>query len=197
MLARECGLSAARISQLAQGSGGLKAENLFQFARATGFSPHWLAEGVEPRLEGQEASQYASIPQYTAKGAAGRGHANDHVEVRGGLMFKREWLIKMGLKEENLKAFYNTGLSMYPTLAEEDILLLDESQRHPLNGKIYAIRRQNGEISIKRLVHTMTNGWIIRSDNSDKRHYPDELASEHEIEGLEIIGRIVWHGGIL
>ena len=112
-------------------------------------------------------------------------------------MFKREWLIKMGLKEENLKAFYNTGLSMYPTLAEEDILLLDESQRHPLNGKIYAIRRQNGEISIKRLVHTMTNGWIIRSDNSDKRHYPDELASEHEIEGLEIIGRIVWHGGIL
>lgn len=197
-LAKEIGISIARISQLKAGTGGIKAEHLYQFARATGFSPRWLAEGIgEPREADSPENDYAIIPQYTVKGAAGRGHLNEHVEVKGGLVFKRDWLSRMGLKEKNLKVIYTHGQSMEPTLADGDVLLVDESQTDPLNSRIYAILRPDGELIIKRLVRTMTNGWVIRSDNQDKRNYPDEIASDTEIGHLQIEGRIVWHGGAL
>ncbi len=198
VLAAESGLSPARISQLAQGDGSLKAENLFLFARATGFSAQWLAEGTgDMHASGGLEESHVMIPQFTAKGAAGAGHTNHHVEIRGGLMFKRDWLARMGLKEQNLKVIYSTGMSMFPTIADEDVLLIDEGQREPLNGRIYAIQRPDGDISIKRLVQTLTNGWIIRSDNEDKRAYPDETATDTDIGHLLIIGRAVWHAGAL
>lgn len=198
VLARACGLSDSRITQLTQGTGSLKAENLFLFARATGFSARWLAEGVGDMHEGENLEDgHVLIPQFTAKGSAGPGHTNDHVEVRGGLMFKRDWLARMGLKEQNLKVIYSTGMSMFPTIADEDVLLIDEGQRAPLNGRIYAIQRPDGDISIKRLVQTLTNGWIIRSDNEDKRTYPDESATDSELGHLLVIGRVVWHAGAL
>lgn len=103
----------------------------------------------------------------------------------------------MGLKEKNLRVIYTHGQSMEPTLADGDVLLVDESQTDPLNSRIYAILRPDGELIIKRLVRTMTNGWVIRSDNQDKRNYPDEIASDTEIGHLQIEGRIVWHGGAL
>lgn len=197
-LAKEIGISAARISQLKAGSGGIKAENLFAFARATNCSPQWLAEGVgKPKDTNSPLQDFTIIPQYTVKGSAGNGYLNDNVEALSGLVFKRDWLNRMRLKEQSLKVIYTQGSSMEPTLTDGDVLLLDESQTEPSNRRIYAITRPDGELIIKRLMLTMTNGWIIRSDNEDKRQYPDEVASDDEIGHLRIAGRIVWHGGAL
>lgn len=197
-LAKEIGISVARISQLKSGTGGIKAERLFALARATGYSPQWLAEGVGKPKDAENPSQdFVLIPHFTAKGSAGSGYLNDSVEPLGGLVFRRDWMNSMRLKESGLKVIYAQGSSMEPTLADGDALLLDESQIEPANRRIYAILRPDGELIIKRLVLTMTNGWIIRSDNEDKRQYPDEVASDTEIGHLKIVGRIVWHGGSL
>lgn len=197
-LAREIGISVARISQLKAGSGGIKAENLFAFARATNCSARWLAEGAGKPEDGGStpAQDFTIIPPYSPR-ASGNGQLNDNAGAPCGLVFKREWLNQMNLEERNLKVIYNQGGSMVPTLADGDMLLLDESQTEPSNRRIFAISRPDGELTIKRLVLTMTNGWIIRSDNEDKRQYPDEIASEQEIRHLHIAGRIVWHGGAL
>lgn len=196
-LAREIGVSAARISQLKDGIGSVKAEHLFPLARATHVSAQWLAEGTGEQRHNVTDTDYALIPQHTAKGSAGNGHMNDHVEVKGSLVFKRDWLKRMGLKEGSLSVFYASGFSMAPTIDDGDVVLLDESQTTPQNRRIYAIRRPDGELIIKRLILTMTNGWIIRSDNEDKRQYPDEVATDTDVGHLQIIGRIVWHGGAL
>lgn len=144
-----------------------------------------------------KTDDYALIGQYSAKGSAGPGFLNEHVEVRGGLVFKRDWLARMNLKEQHLKVIYAQGSSMEPTISDGDVLLLDESQAQPLNRKVFAIQRPDGDLIIKRLIQTITNGWVIRSDNEDKRQYPDEIASDNEIGHLSILGRIVWHGGAL
>ncbi len=151
----------------------------------------------EPHQVEESAGKYASIPQYTARGGAGSGLDNDHVEVKGELVFKRDWLSRQGLRESNLYAIYAVGLSMEPTIADGDVLLIDESQRTPLDRRIYALRRPNGDISIKRLIQQHTGGWLIRSDNPNKAEFPDEPASDTEIGHLEIAGRVVWHGGAL
>lgn len=140
---------------------------------------------------------YALIPLYSAAGAAGRGHFNDHVEVKGGLVFRREWLKRMSLKEQCLHVIYATGHSMEPVISDGDVVLIDESQREPRDQGIYVIRRPDGEFIIKRLIQTALGGWIIRSDNDDKRLYPDEMARKSDIGDLVIIGRVVWHAGEL
>lgn len=141
--------------------------------------------------------EYALIPQYTALGSAGNGHLNEHVEIKGGLVFKRAWLARMALREQNLHVIYARGISMEPTICDGDVVLMDQSQMEPRDGRIYVIRMFGGELIIKRLIQAFTGGWIIRSDNDDKRSFPDQPINESEIELLQIIGRVVWHAGAL
>lgn len=143
------------------------------------------------------ATDYSLVPQYTALGAAGNGQLNDHVEVKGGLVFKRAWLARMGLRDRHLHVIYVQGHSMEPTICDGDVVLLDESQTTPRDSRIFAILKGNGELIIKRLIQSVTGGWVIRSDNDDKRIYPDEPISDSDIESLKIVGRVVWHGGAL
>lgn len=140
---------------------------------------------------------YALIPQYTVYGAAGNGHLNDHTEIKGGLVFKRAWLSRLALRERNLHVIYVQGHSMEPTLCHEDVVLLDQSETTPRDRRIYVIRKPDGELIIKRLIQSLTGGWVIRSDNDDKRSYPDQPISDSEIDQLQIIGRAVWHAGAL
>lgn len=158
---------------------------------------HLVGEEQEPLSVADTPADYAIIPQYTAVGQAGSGYDNDHVEIKGGLVFKLAWLQRMGLKVENISTFYAGGMSMYPTINDGDVLLMDSSKTDPSSGKVYALLRPDGAISIKRLIQTHTQGWIIRSDNPDKVRYPDEPASDTEIGHLLIEGRIVWHAGSL
>lgn len=142
-------------------------------------------------------NDYEVIPQLTAVGSAGNGHMNDHVEVNGGLAFKRAWLQRQGLNPANLHVIYARGMSMEPTIVDGDVVLMDASQTEPHHGKIYVIRRPDGELLIKRLVHSITGRWIIRSDNDDKRQFPDEEIGAEDMAGVTILGRIIWHGGAL
>lgn len=143
------------------------------------------------------ALDYALVPQYTVHGAAGNGQLNDHVEVKGGLVFKRAWLARMGLRDRHLHVIYVQGHSMEPTVCDGDVVLLDESQKTPRDGRIFAILKADGELIIKRLIQAVTGGWLIRSDNDDKRAYPDQPISDSDIDHLQIVGRVVWHGGAL
>lgn len=158
-----------------------------------------LVEGDDDqtRSTAPKIDDYALIPQYTAHGSAGNGHLNDHVEIKGGLVFRRDWLARMALRERSLHVIYAKGQSMEPTICDGDVVLLDEAQKEPRDRRIYAMLKPDGELIIKRLAQSMTGGWIIRSDNEDKRQYPDEAASDNEIGHLKIVGRIVWHGGAL
>lgn len=156
-----------------------------------------VAETRSPYTTTPSADDYALVTQYTAKGGAGDGQMNDHVEVKGGLVFKRAWLTRMGLRDRNLHVIYVEGQSMETTISDGDVLLFDESQREPKDGKIFVILKPDGTLIIKRLIESITGGWVIRSDNEDKRNYPDQPISNSEIGQVQIIGRAVWHGGAL
>lgn len=138
---------------------------------------------------------YALIPQYTARASAGNGYHNDHVELKDGLVFKRDWLARLSLKEDACCVIYAEGSSMEPTISDGDVLLIDRSSTLPRNGKVYAMLRPDGSTSIKRLVQSFAGDWIIRSDNPDKTLYPDEPVSMEDLQQIEIIGRSVWGGG--
>lgn len=141
--------------------------------------------------------EYALIDQFTAKGSSGNGYMNDHVEIKGSLAFKRDWLHRMGLKPGNLRVAYNHGESNWPTLSDGEVVLVDVQATEPVNGKMFAMLDPDGEMIFKRLMRDMVGGWLIRSDNPDKTRYPDMPISDDGMRGVEIIGRIVWRGGAM
>lgn len=192
---------------------------MLALAMALGVRVEWLEYGRGDKRDGGTASPppsaitaaqplgtsndpvdediYAYIPQYTAKAAAGSGHDNPHVELRGTLAFKREWLRYMGVNPKNLKVIYAEGSSMEPTINNHDVLLVDESRVDPVDGHIFAIYSENKGTIVKRLVMSDLDGWIIRSDNADKTRYADQVLPDGEVYEHRILGRVIWRGGEL
>lgn len=201
-IAAACSVANSAVTQWISGeSKSLKPENLYALAAATGFRAEWLAIGEgaerpdEPKPGAPSEKEYALIPQYTARAAAGNGYHNDHVELKEGLVFKRDWLKRLALREENLCVIYAEGSSMEPTISDGDVLLIDHASTIPRSGKVYAMLRPDGSTSVKRLIQAFSGEWIIRSDNPDKTLYPDEPISAEALQQIEIIGRSVWGGG--
>lgn len=206
-LAERLGIKQASISEIERGLTA-SSSHLVRAALECGVNPLWLSEGVGEMLgKRPDASSgpdengspskkdYALIPQYTARASAGNGYHNDHVELKDGLVFKRDWLARLSLKEDACCVIYAEGSSMEPTISDGDVLLIDRSSTLPRNGKVYAIQRPDGSHSIKRLIQSFSGEWIIRSDNPDKTLYPDEPISADALQHIEIIGRSVWGGG--
>ncbi|WP_417329196.1 S24 family peptidase [Halomonas cupida] len=152
-------------------------------------------DGFTPRSPSEE--DYALIEQLTVNGDCGNGYHNDHVEVRGGLVFKRDWIKRMGSKPENLKVIYATGDSMEPYIVDGDVVLLDLSKTDLVSGKAYVIHRPDGEVSIKRITQRLSGTWMISSDNPNKVAYPDEEMSVTSAAQVPIIGQVIWRGGAM
>lgn len=153
--------------------------------------PHNQQKAIESFSEG-----FTFIDQYDARAAAGTGCENPHVILRNTLAFKTEWLRAKGVKAKNLKVIYAHGNSMWPTINDHDVMLVDESCIDPADGQIFVMCNLDGEI-VKRLVRSGDGGWIIRSDNPDKSKYPDQVLSDEEINEHRIFGRVIWRGGDL
>lgn len=206
-LAERTGLNQTSISDLERGK-SVSSSFSYQIASACGINPRWLVLGVGGMLDPQGVAdppseydapsedEYALIPQYDARAAAGDGCLNEHVEIKGGLAFKRDWLRKLGLKPDNLRVIYAEGDSMADTIMDGEVMLVDCADREPRSGKIYAILRPDGGVSVKRLIQkSITGAWTVASDNPDKRRYPDEDATADVLHDIPIIGRVAWRGG--
>lgn len=153
---------------------------------------------IPPRgFDLQDDPSYTGVLQLTAQGSAGTGEENTHVEIRGVMAFKTSWLRANNLNQRHLDVIYASGHSMEPTINDGDVLLVDESKIEPKDGQIFAMQSSTKGTIVKRLVKSDIDGWIIRSDNSDKARYGDEILRDGEINEVRIIGRVVWRGGML
>lgn len=137
---------------------------------------------------------YAFVTQYDARIAAGRHAENPHVEIRGQLAFKREWLKAKGANPKNLRVYYAKGFSMWPTINDVDVMLVDESKIEPVHKMVFVMQGADGEI-VKRLIKSKEHGWIIRSDNPDKEEFPDIILTEEDAHEHQILGCVLWRGG--
>jgi phage repressor protein C with HTH and peptisase S24 domain len=153
------------------------------------FPAGWDSEAIDEK--------YAHIPQLTAKAAAGLGSENPHVESNTTLAFKRDWLKAKGVKAENLLVIYADGESMWPTINDHDVLLVDKSKIEPADGHVFVLSSTDKGAIVKRLVKTALGSWIIRSDNQDKDEFGDIVLSRSDVNEHRIIGKVIWRGGDL
>jgi phage repressor protein C with HTH and peptisase S24 domain len=104
--------------------------------------------------------------------------------------FRRDWMVKKGLRAERCKVWAVRGESMEPRYSAGDALLIDMSDRTPKHGKRFALVGDDG-LRVKQLHQTPT-GWVMHSLNPDKTKYPDEPIVN---ENFAIIGRVRGRAG--
>lgn len=211
-LAKLSKVSQGTISQLENGT-SLETKKLPEIAKALGVTTEYLTDGKEmvkdamPSFEefiiigGDKAGQvpspdeYVMIPQYDVHGSCGTGAMIGDVAVKGGLVFKRDWVKGVSKNADNLATIYAQGDSMSPTINDGQVLLVDTTEIIPKTSKIYLVCI-DGQLYIKRLIN-MIDKWVMRSDNPDKTSYPDIDLSYERMAQIDIQGRVVWQGGLL
>lgn len=213
-LAKKANVSQAAISKIENNETD-NSKYIMQVAEALNASPEFLIHGDEyvrsrsgslsdfiiigGEKTGQPPSQneYILVPQFDIYGSCGSGSIIDAVEVKGGLVFSREWIREQGLPNpDDLRVIYAKGDSMYPSIEDGQVLLVNPHESTPKSNKVYFLS-MGDQYYVKRLVNMLTH-WVIRSDNPDKIQYPDiTLSADDLMKKVSIEGRICWKGGTM
>ncbi|WP_303828902.1 XRE family transcriptional regulator [Asticcacaulis taihuensis] len=193
-LARAIGISQQAIGKLVSGeSRGSKF--LHEIARHLETTPAYLTGQTDdpdlgalplptPELIAEQLD-VVQLPEIDLSFGMGGGAIYDRPVKSETMAFSRAW-IRHFTNAPTSELFFARGMgdSMFPTIADGDILLIDGSQKTPaMFDQIWALT-QYGHGMIKRLRPT-ENGYKILSDNPA---VPADTAAD---DSMTIIGRVV------
>lgn len=148
----------------------------------------WLVAGREVHDRGGE---YAYLPRYEVRASAGQGLVAVSEEVAETLAFRRDWLSRLGINPQNAGLLTAEGDSMFPTIPDGAIMVVDLSIRDVRNGMIYVMAR-DGAVIVKRVQIRAADGAILLI--SDNPRYQPESVTRDQLADLHIAGRVVWAG---
>jgi transcriptional regulator with XRE-family HTH domain len=136
--------------------------------------------------------EYVLVPRYNVKVSLGGGSMVESEQIVDHLAFKSDWIrSKMHLNTADLVLITAMGDSMYPTIRDGDLLLLDKSKTLVADDAIYVLRF-DGNLIAKRLQKLFDGSIQIKSDN---KVYDAQLVPVTKVPELAIIGRVMWIGG--
>lgn len=135
---------------------------------------------------------FALVPRVAVELSAGAGTVASETVNLPPLAFRSDWLQKKQVStRSNLRITQVRGDSMSEYLQDGDSVLIDLGQTDIMDGEIYAIR-YGDDLRIKRLSRKFNGGLIISSDN---KRYSDESVDPGDLDGVQVIGRLLWRGG--
>ncbi|PLX96698.1 MAG: hypothetical protein C0622_14210 [Desulfuromonas sp.] len=151
-----------------------------------------IAEGVTEKSEEYKIiSEFVLVPRYNVQASMGGGADVHSEQVVDHLAFKRTWLKEMDLQAEHLALITAKGDSMYPTIKDGCLMLIDTRKDQSIRDGIYVLR-WDGALLAKRLQRLLDGAILVKSDNPI---YQEIKAEKDQVELLDIIGRVVWSGG--
>jgi phage repressor protein C with HTH and peptisase S24 domain len=201
-LAAAMGISPQAVQQWISGETSPRGMRLKKLADVLHVSISYLVDDahenqvIRQDLPAPTDDDFALVLQLDVAAACGDGKYVDHVVVKGGLAFKRSSLRDFGVAESDARIIYAAGGSMWPTIQDGCVVLLNTADKEPKEGRVYAICTPDGEIVLKRLIkdyHPAVGGitWLMSSDNPDKNNYPNKILPPDD--RTMIIGRAVWN----
>lgn len=182
------------------GESQIGLEDAADMCARAGVSLMWLVTGegdahapnFDKELPGSALdSEYALIPGYDIHASAGNGNLVPEAEIpTRRLAFRQRWLQHRGLNERDLVLVFAKGDSMEPTIADNNTLMVDTSEKRAEDGGIYVIR--HGEhLVVKRTQLVFGQGIRLISDN---KAYPEQMVDFDAATDLQVVGRVVWIG---
>ena len=134
---------------------------------------------------------YMQIARLTVTAGAGGGRPVYAEDIVDGLAFRRDFLRGCGINSpDDASVIGVRGLSMGEWF-DGAVVLVNRKARDPVKGKIFAFFHGDGPV-VKRVVYERGE-WLARSDNEDKKNFPDFGFEEDS----RLIGMAVWMGSKL
>ena len=130
-------------------------------------------------------TDFVGIAQIDA--AAGAGTVADDDLVIGRIKFPSLWLRREGLHPRACSIMEVIGESMEPTLPDRCMILVDHSTDELEDGKVFLLRTRDERL-VKRALRHKTEGWLLTSDNGDKKTWPTMPWPE---DG-RLLGKVRW-----
>lgn len=135
------------------------------------------------------------IPILDARAKCGHGAYNDdNPSILGYHDFPEDYLKYKGLPLDGkgLVIIKGDGDSMAPTIPDDTPLLINTREKDfdsLVTGKVYVFCA-NGSVICKRVFINLDGTLVLRSDNSDKETYPDQVVTKEIFDDFSIIGRL-------
>lgn len=161
--------------------------------QALGFTPNTKVTD-EPKQQFSAVKNVESeekVPFYNAFASAGFGAINTDVYKPDDYIgLSQQWLTQRGLNRNGLMFIMASGDSMYPTINDGDMLLINRNATTPRDGKIYVVR--SGEQLWVKRVQGIINGIRLISDNK-AIYSPIDVYFDESLD-FEVIGQVVFIG---
>lgn len=170
-------VSPRHISRVKTGNATLTDDMLQKLASALDVPVAYFT-GIQDSL----AEQYFPVPLREAAVGMGGGAQVGSRRIVSYISLRKDFLLTKTSNLEALSFIHASGESMYPTIPPDAAVLIDESQREPVNKKIFYVML-NGALLIKRLEVREGRTVALISDNGEVR---EELGEQDQ---LEILGR--------
>lgn len=213
-LARSVGVSQGLIGQIESGL-NKGSKHITSLARTLNVSPDWLETGEGNRERLLTPAKYALPPdqgnvlvwerpddlppnpgrvwidRYDYGFSAGAGRIQWEIRQKQALPFNISFLRAINVRPKDCKLVETKGDSMEPYLFNNDLMLVDETQTHIRDGKIYTIYFED-EPLVKQLFKEVGGGVRLHSYNLK---YPDRLIPGDKLNLLVVVGRVVYRAG--
>lgn len=173
------------------------AETLKEICAKYAVSADWLLFG-----EGKEASSRQDvvpvgdvdlklIPLVEARLSAGNGSLDVSGDHDRSYAFRLDFLLRKG-NPDKMILMRVSGDSMQPEIMDNDVVLIDQSKKDIIPGKIFAVGFEEA-IYLKRI--DMVPGKVILKSVNEEGYPPIELDVRGDCsEQFRVIGKVIWSG---
>lgn len=187
-IARVLNLAPARVTELYKDGRDLSFEEGRKLIRHYNLEAEAAERGVADFADMAAEHGISMVEEVDLALGLGAGYL-DHPESKGFVPFKADWL--RGLfagKLDNLKVVRGRGDSMRPTILDDDVVLVDLSQKTiDDQDRLWAVAY--GDLGmIKRVRQTSRSSYLLLSDN------PVVPPIEAVDEEMHVLGRVIWIG---
>lgn len=145
---------------------------------------------TQPQSLAAHDGDFVQVRRFDVQLSAGPGRNGDNAPELAPVAFRAKWMTDAGLIADRCKVLSVNGDSMYPTLSDGDLILVDERQTTVRSMAVYAFVDVSGDARIKRL-EKLDDQLLLRSDNPD---VTTEIRKPAEANDIRIIGKVVWSG---
>lgn len=202
--AEDIGITESTLRNYEQGSSSPNAETLEVICKKLRISPEWLVlgtgpmhtsitekeESLPPQYVPQDDSDLIMIPMVNAVLSAGSGSLETDGDSERSYAFRRDFIARKG-KAKNMVLMRVSGDSMEPEIMDGDVVLLDQSKRTVVPGRIFAVGFEEA-IYLKR-IDLLPGQAILKSINPAYPPVALDLRGQNG-DKLRLIGQVLWVG---
>ena len=196
-LAKSLDIDPATLSRFINDKGGLNRDNYIKLANWADQQRSESGHAPLPRRAQEEAppkkSEYTEVPWLDAIASMGGGSVATSKYANAHLAFRTDWIRPRGHgKLSGMVVINAAGDSMFPTIPDRSVVLINEEDKTPVNNGIFFVCCGNGDsaqLFLKRLRVDKSGKATHLISDIDGSEIPLDTA-----EYFEIIGRALWYG---